>query len=399
MKIGVIGDPHFGAAYNLGKTDYVTQLNSRLTDFSDTFNGIIDRFIDLGVKLVVITGDVFETKKPSSAQLNAFSECLKRVTDSGLEVIIVVGNHDQQRNINTTTVDIYGVLSLPGVSVYQSLDVHSVDTGNGGILNLILMPYRDRRMVGTETNSEAIEVIRADLDGVTGDLIGDKFLVGHMMLEKTVSDDSADEFSINELILPIDMFDDIDLTVMGHVHKHGVLSKSPSIVYSGSMEKVSFGEKDHNKVTLVVDTDNLSVEIIDTPTRNLVEMTFNYSDTKKFLRGKVNEKFTSDICKFSKGTNIDGAIVKFVAQVHDNDLYHVNQQIIRECLLSKNVHSITSIQVSAVRARQLRNSSITEDISEEKAIVSFIDALSEPDNIKELLYKEAANIIEEVELK
>ncbi len=50
MKIGIIGDTHFGAGYNMGKLDPKTQLNTRLLDFSNTFNTVIDEFIKRGVK-------------------------------------------------------------------------------------------------------------------------------------------------------------------------------------------------------------------------------------------------------------------------------------------------------------------------------------------------------------
>ena len=55
------------------RIDQKTQLNSRLLDFSNTFNGIIDKFASRDVKIVVLAGDIFETRRPTSAQLNVFS--------------------------------------------------------------------------------------------------------------------------------------------------------------------------------------------------------------------------------------------------------------------------------------------------------------------------------------
>ena len=86
MKIGIIGDVHIGASYSLGKTDPETQLNSRLLDYANTFNFIIDTFVKNKVSTVILTGDVFESKHPTTAQLNIFSKCLKRATDFGLKV-------------------------------------------------------------------------------------------------------------------------------------------------------------------------------------------------------------------------------------------------------------------------------------------------------------------------
>src|SRR5690349_5989057 len=141
MKIGVIGDTHFGAAYNIGRTDADTQLNSRLIDFSNTFNGIIDRFVSKGVEILVLTGDIFETRHPSSAQLNAFSKCLKRAEALGLEIVIVVGNHDQQRHIDTTTVDIFNHLEMPNISVFPNIGIKTFKDEHGKEFHLVLMPY------------------------------------------------------------------------------------------------------------------------------------------------------------------------------------------------------------------------------------------------------------------
>ena len=139
MKIGIIGDTHFGAGYNLGKTDPKTQFNSRLLDFIHTFNSIIDEFISRDVRMVVLTGDIFETRHPTSAQLNAFSKCVQRAIKKNLEVVIVVGNHDQQRTIATTTVDFFNSLETPGMSIYGNFGVHTVKDECGNNVNFILM--------------------------------------------------------------------------------------------------------------------------------------------------------------------------------------------------------------------------------------------------------------------
>lgn len=397
MKVGIIGDTHFGAAYNLGRVDPATQLNSRLLDFSKTFNHIIDEFIKRDVELVILTGDIFETRHPTSAQLNAFSKCIRRAVEKGLKINIVVGNHDQQRNINTTTVDIFNSLKLDSIKVYPDISAYSVKG-----LHLVLMPYRDRRMMDTKTNAEAIEILRGQVKEQLKDISDPnamKMLVGHLMLDKTDGQDNPDGFSINELILPHDMFKDFDLVVMGHVHRHSIISKSePAIIYSGSMEKVSFGEKDHKKVSIVVDTETETVDIIKTPVRDLWEMAFDYSGEKLFKQS-ITDKIIKDIEEFHKTTNITDAIVKVVVQVNENDMYHVSQERIKEYILSKKPSCLYGIQVAATRSRQLRNSKITETISGKEAMSEFINGLLEPDSVKKKLHKVAEEIINDVEGK
>src|SRR5271168_1217445 len=105
--IGILGDIHYGAGLNLGKIDPITQLNTRLLDYEDTFNKAVDYFIEQKVKLIIQTGDVFENRLPTSAQHKIFSRCLRRALDKGLEFIFIIGNHDQQRDVSTNTIDLY----------------------------------------------------------------------------------------------------------------------------------------------------------------------------------------------------------------------------------------------------------------------------------------------------
>ena len=296
MKILVCGDVHIGGSYALGKTDPNTQLNSRLLDFSDTFNTIIDNAVKENAKVVVLTGDVFEHRVPTSSQINTFSKCIIRAVKSGLKVIIVVGNHDQQRNVDTSTIDFLNHLEIPNVCVYQDLGVKTLQDEYGKDYHIILMPYRDRRMLNTATNSEAIEIIKTQLSDLIKGLTGTKIVVGHFMLEKTIEDDNPDSFSINELVIPFNTFDEVDIALMGHIHKHEIMNKEkPVIIYTGSMDKVSFSEKEHQKVSIILDTNDIEkYQVVKTKTRNMYELNFDYSSNDKLYKEKINDKIIED---------------------------------------------------------------------------------------------------------
>ena len=399
MKIGVVGDIHIGASYTLGKTDPQTQLNSRLIDFSNTFNGIIDNFISRQVRLVVLTGDVFESRKPSPEQINVLCKCLNRAVQAGLEIVIVVGNHDQQRNINTTAVDFYKYLNIPKITIFSELGVKTIKDEDK-IVNLVLLPYRDKRMIGSNTNSEAINVIKQNLSDLAKNYSGFKMLVGHFMLEKTEEEENPDSLSINELILPLGTFKNFDVILMGHIHKHGIVSATkPVIIYTGSMEKVSFGEKDHTKISVVIDTDNAdNFEIIKTGgIRNLYELNFDYSD--KEYKETINNKIIEDVQKFNNDTPLKDSIIKFVAKVKDVDLNHVNQQKIKEFLLNQEPFNLVSMQISSIVHRQLRNSNITETLDSKKAFSEFIKNLPDSDKIKKKLQKYSEQIMDDIKGK
>jgi DNA repair exonuclease SbcCD nuclease subunit len=395
--IGIIGDTHFGTGYNMGSIDPKTQLNTRLLDFSNTFNQIIDKFAKKGVKVIILTGDIFETRHPTSAQLNTFSKCIRRAISLGMEIVINVGNHDQQRNISTTTVDVFDALELPFLKIYQEISVHKV-----GDTNIILMPYRDRRMLNAVSNSEAIEILRDKLSRVVKPLTGKKVVVGHFMLEKSPEGFDPDMFSLNELILPMDIFKDCDVAIMGHIHKYEMISSDkPMIIYAGSMDKVSFGEKDHRKVSMIMNpNDPRKIEVIKSNVRNLFEINLDYIDEKNPFKEEINNKIMSNIDDFNKKQSIKNSIVKVIIRVKENDLYYVKQPLIKDHVLSKGVKYCTGIQVTSINTRQLRNSSINETLSGKKAFSSYLDGIKcESETMKKKLLKRAEEIIEEVEVK
>jgi exonuclease SbcD len=390
MKIGIIGDQHFGSGFNLGKIDPETQLNSRLLDYEKTFNTLIDQFEDRGVESIILTGDCFETRNPHPSQLNVLCKCLTRATDKGMKIYIVVGNHDQTRGTLTTSVDIFNHLQIPNIRVFQEPAIQSIDD-----FHLIFMPFRDRIMMNSDTHETAYQLLRDQIQGLIKDKTGTKILVGHFMLEKTEEDNNPDSFGIKELVLPLDIFAGIDVVVMGHIHRHEVKSEAnPVIIYSGSMEKNTFGERDHEKVSIVIDTNAPNkYDIIETKTRPLVELNFDYSELEPF-KDQITEKILEDV---DASGSIKDAIVRLIAKVKDVDLFHVKHQKIKEHLNSADIHNLMPLQISASTIRQLRNKNINENTGAKKAMMTFLDGTSESDPIKEKLKKAAAQIIEEIE--
>lgn len=396
MKIAIIGDTHFGSGLVMGRLDPKTQLNTRLLDIISTFDGIVDNFIKYKVDLVVITGDVFETRYPTPAQLNAFSKSVKRATNAGLPVVIIAGNHDQQRTINTTTIDIFKSLEVSGISIYSTMDVHNIAPD----LNLVLMPYKDRRMIGAKTNNDAILEIEEDLQEILKTLSGKKIVIGHFMIGQPVKGLSADCFSINELVLPLSIFEGADAVIMGHIHKHQILQENPLIVYSGSMDKKDFGEKDNHNVSLILDTDDLNnPTIISNNTRDLWEINLDYAGEKKPLKNKITEKIITAIGEFDKENPLTQSIIKVSISVKENDLFYIDEDKIKKFILSKNVRYLAPIQTKSVNTRQLRNKNITENMDEDKAMIAYINGLKGSDQMKKQLIKYATNIINEVKGK
>lgn len=402
MKISVLGDLHFGCGLSLGKTDPQTQLNTRLLDYAQTFNIIIDDFEKRNVKLVVLTGDIFDSRHPSTAVINVFTECLQRAILKGMKFVMVAGNHDQQRSIGSTTLDFYNALDLDNIVAFTDFGVYTINDA-GKPFNIVLLPYRDRQMLGGGliTNNDANENIRARIKKLTSGLKGKTVCVAHFMIDRTITGETSEIFSISEIVLNLDLFKDFDATFSGHIHFPQVISKKPFVIYTGSMDRIDFREAKHNKISMVFDTNNPGdVEIIKTKIRDMFEINLDYEQSEKCLAHETTEKIISDITKFNISHHIADAIVKLTIKVKENDLYFVNQDRIREYILSKKVNYLMPIQISALSNRQLRSKDITETVDSKVAMASFIKNLvTETDVFKKKLIKIAESIIEEVTIK
>jgi exonuclease SbcD len=390
-KIGIIGDAHISSSFSTGHVDPATQLNSRLLDFISTFDSIIDEFAARKVQAVVLTGDSYHSRSPSPVSVNALGKSLTRATKKGLEVVLISGNHDLSKTTDSTTIDVFGSLDVDKVSVYTKFGVKEFDD-----FNLVLMPYIDRKILKVESNEEAVTKIRAQVQEALKPLNGPSILIGHAMFENTVSAYSDSEnFSLNEIAFPVDTFQGLDAVVFGHVHTAQIIQKqNPFVAYVGSMEKITFGDSKVDKSTILYDTAAKTYELIPTKVRPLLELSFDYTETP--LKAEINDRIVNDIEAYVKAQSIEGAIVRLTLKVNNSDTYYINQDRLREKILSYKPDSLTSIQLTTNTARQLRDSAINEATDAKKAFQAFVKNLSEPEAVKKKLLKAGEQIIEDV---
>jgi DNA repair exonuclease SbcCD nuclease subunit len=390
-KIGIIGDAHISSSFSTGHTDPTTQLNSRLLDFIQTFDTIIDTFESRGVKVVVLTGDLYHSRSPSPVSVNALSKSITRATKKGLEVVLISGNHDLSKTTDSTTIDVFDSLDVNKVSVYTKFGVKAFKD-----FNLILMPYIDRKILKVESNEEAVSKIRIQVQSALKSLKTPSILIGHAMFENTVSAYSDSEnFSLNEIAFPIDTFAGCAAVVFGHVHTGQVIQKrNPFAAYVGSMEKITFGDSKVDKSTILYDTATGTYELIPTKVRPLLELAFDYTDAP--LKTEVNDRIVADIEGYIKKQSIEGAIVRLAIKVNSADTYHINQERLKEKIMGYKPDSLTAIQLTTNTARQLRDTAINEAVSAKTAFQAFVKNLNEPDAVKKQLLKVGEQIIEDV---
>ena len=396
MKVVILGDTHFGCGYSMGKIMPYTKLNSRLIDYSNTFDYVVDYMVKHNVSHFIITGDIFQDRRPQASELSLFSEKIKRLEERNIFTHIVIGNHDLVREQRATTIDVLQKLQLPKTFIYS--DVGSVACTEGeDILNVIFFPYRTKYMLDCSTNEEAVsrlnDRLQYELRGISNK--GPKILVGHFMLQGTKLGNMVIDGSAGEVILPKKMFDELDAVVLGHIHPHQVVQKNPLITYIGSMEHKDFGESGVKKYFLVMDLtqNNFVFKFERLPVRALFDISIDQSlapDSSTAMNG-VREY----LIKYDNENKLANSIVRITIFLNEKALFEFNRDEIRKFVKDvMKVDNCLSIHVQVISKRQLRKESITERKDPASSFLEYLD-LIEDTQLKERMKEVGLKIITE----
>lgn len=269
MKLLHFADLHLGVE-NYGRPDPATGLSSRLGDFLRRFDEVVETALAARVDAVLFAGDAFKTRDPNPTVQRAFAARIRCLSRAAIPTVLLIGNHDLPGVVSrATSVDIYDALGVDYVRVCRRIETLTLATRSGP-LQIVALPWLTRSAMLTKDeyradNVEALEArlrerIVAALEGEAAGLDPDlpAVLMGHLSLggAATGSEHSimlGRDLVLNRADLQPAAFDYIAL---GHIHKHQQIGpETPPIVYSGSLERVDFGEEREEKGFILIEID------------------------------------------------------------------------------------------------------------------------------------------------
>ncbi|MDD4351861.1 MAG: exonuclease SbcCD subunit D [Candidatus Gracilibacteria bacterium] len=266
MKFIHFADLHLGME-NYGKLDPQTGLNSRLSDFLNSFDFLIDTAIKENVDLVVFAGDAFKTREPSPTYQRAFAERIKRLSQANIPVFLLVGNHDIPNvSSKADTLSIYDTLGIPNVMVASKPGLFEIETGSGPC-QIIALPWVTKSHVLTKEDSkdksieEIHQLISEKILQVLEQMIAKldpakpTILACHATVSGATFGAERNVMLGSDIVLPLGSLANskLNYVALGHLHKHQVLNENPPVVYAGSMERVDFGEEKEDKGFMMVE--------------------------------------------------------------------------------------------------------------------------------------------------
>lgn len=201
-------------------------------------------------EIVVISGDVFHSRRPGSAEILAFTRFLKRLTPYNdiKTVLISAGNHDGPGEVEEITQKPTGWLAeldLPGVQALPGAGIHIIDTSEGSF-GFYVLPYVHRR-----------SRLAGDLERIIRDWPTESpmprgipsIFVGHLSVAGShLSAQSTMQIGW-DLTVPASVFDGYSAAMLGHIHHQQAFGSN--VWYSGSPERFDFGEEDQAKGALL----------------------------------------------------------------------------------------------------------------------------------------------------
>ncbi len=409
MRIVHFADVHIGVE-NFGKTDPDTGLSTRLADFLKSFDEAVDYAIAVDADLVLCCGDAYKSRDPSQTHQREFAHRLVRLSSAGIPTFLVVGNHDIPAVFGrATALEIFQTLEVPNVYVGDRLTTYRVPTASGEV-QIVAVPWprrsgllarRDTRGLTPDQVNEAIQemmsrLIRAQVGAL--DPAVPSLLAGHVTVSgATVASEQSMMLGRDPVLLKSDVaLPQLDYVALGHIHRHQVLNETPHVVYSGSLERVDFGEEGDDKGFCVFELD---------PQRGvgdrLRSFEFRRVDARRFVTVDVEIRSgdadpTRTVIDEISARDVTDAIVRVRITVQAEEDRYLRESDIRGAL--SEAHFVASIAREVPdRHRSRLGPAYAEGLSPKRALEAYFEERGFTKERSDLLMKHAELLIAQLE--
>ena len=406
MHIIHFSDVHIGVE-NYSKPDSETGLSTRLKDFLDTFDELVDFSINENVDLVVFSGDAYKSRDPNQTQQREFAKRIMSLSQAKIPVFLLTGNHDVPHVVErASSLEIYSTLEIENVYTADTLGIHNIDTKNGPIQILALPWIRKSNLLaqGVDLEGKSHEEINLEIQNRIANSVQTLALQldpkipaicsAHITIFESVTSTevsmmlgSDHGLSTNQLALPC-----FDYVALGHIHKYQILNEEkPLMVYPGSLQRVDFGEEKDTKgfCSIILDPKaDVGDRIKDFKFKEVKARKFKtiaISIPNKELELNKELDPTKIIVDKINSEQIEDAIVKLDISISSDLSPRIDDSAVRNAL--NKAHYLVSINKNILEQTDTRNSDIEQNyLSPLKALELYFKrkGFSE-DRIDELL--------------
>ncbi len=410
MRIVHFSDVHIGVE-NYSRADPETGLPSRLVDFLETLDEVVERCIEGGADLALFCGDAYKSRNPSQTHQREFARRIARLSAAGIPTFLVEGNHDIPAvDGRATALDIFGTLGVPNVTIGARPGVHAVATPSGPI-QVLALPWarRSALLARDEARGMSPEDINELIGRRLADLVAEcaagldpavpAVVAGHLSVAEAVTSSEQSmmlgrDYVLRRSSLALPQF---EYVALGHIHRHQVLGERPLVVYSGALQRVDFGEEGEEKGFCVVELDPdrpqggrmTSFEFVPVAARRLLTICATVRDgdpdpTQAALR---------EIARH----DLAGAVVRLRVSVGAEDEPRLEDARLREAL--GGAHYLVSIsrEIRHGASRTRLGEEYNASVGPQRVLEMYLEASGVPAERAAVLTEYAASLIAEDE--
>ncbi|MCC6799034.1 MAG: exonuclease SbcCD subunit D [Anaerolineae bacterium] len=398
-------DTHIGME-NYGRTDPETGLSSRVMDFLKRMEEMIDYARTHDVDLVVFAGDAFKSRNPSPTFQREFAY---RVQDLArmAPVVLLVGNHDLPMiEKRASSIEIYDTLNVPNTILGRDYAVHEIETKRGPVM-VATAPYPVRsllREIDTPHASTIAEIdalleqqldrtLRALADQVTG-IDRPRVLTGHFSVTGAVLGSERSVMLGRDVMVMLSTIADPvwDYVALGHIHKHQCLTlgraDAPPVVYSGSLERIDFGEEGDEKGFCWVEL-----------ARGSTAWRFIPAACRPFVTLRVDVRGAGDPTQIALEAiarhDLDSAVVRMIITADPESDLLLNERAIQHALIDAGANHVAALQRSVERPARLRLGATPEGLTPVELLERYLATKEVPADRVSLLLDHAREIFEQ----
>src|SRR5690606_26798636 len=250
-----------------------------------------------------------------------------------------------------SSIEIYDTLAVPNVWVADEYELKVIDTKRGPVaVGAAPYPVRSRLLEDEKTASMTIAEIDALLQEVLANLLEDlateadkldmpRLLTGHFTVDGAVWGSERQIMLGRDIAVARASLADPrwDYVALGHVHKHQNLTANqtgvPPVVYSGSIERIDFGEEHDAKGFCWVELQRgrADWQFVTVNARACVTLRADL---------KESENPTQEVVDLIEEHHLQGAVVRLILQFTPETEASFNEGVVRDVLRQAGVSSI-----------------------------------------------------------
>jgi exonuclease SbcD len=389
-----LADLHIGVE-NYGHLDPATGLNDRVMDFLRRLSETVDYALEHEVDLVLFAGDAYKTRDPNATYHREFARRIKRLADAGIPVVLLVGNHDlpaQERK--ASSVEIFRTLDVPNVLVAGRDHLYRIKTRRGAPVQVATVPYpiRQRLLAHEEHKGKTI----AELDALVQCLVSENIQALSAQVDPSIPAVFTGHFSVSDarygsertvmlgrdvVVLKSIVADPAwDYVALGHIHRHQELNGGlhPPIVYSGSLERIDFGEENEPKGFVVADV-----------RRGHTEWQLHPVAARRFVTIRADVRAVADplgaLLEIIAQHQVEDAVVRVLVQARPEQEGLLRDADVRRALAG--AYNIANVSKEIERAYRQRLGGVSpEGLTSKELLARYLESKgTPPDRIQTLL--------------